>query len=752
MPDPQEPSGQGQLPPPYSLGGDEGSTFDSSNVQVQADGRVNINLESKIAQTLAQIIESQQEDLKNPPPDYDETEGIEEGDIDCPFRLNIVIQIVGSRGDVQPFIALGSALQRWGHRVRIATHDTFADFVRGSGLEFYPIGGDPAELMAYMVKNPGLIPQMRTLRDGEVKKKQVMVAKMLDGCWKSCLDDDPLCTYSLCSGTRCPCSPNVHYALDKYCRLGHVINRWRESINLDPVPNMEGPSLAEALNVPFTYCWSPALIPKPQDWPSHIDICGFLIRDTPTYYPPVDLEKFLQSGEPPVYIGFGSIVVSNPQKLINTVLLAVAQAGVRAIISKGWGNIVGPPDPNIYYIEDCPHEWLFQHVSAVVHHGGAGTTACGLSKSRPSVIVPFFGDQPFWGNMVARSGAGPRPIPYASLTVQNLADGIEFCLTKESKAAAESISYKMRMESGVKAAVNSFHRNLPSARMRCDIIPGQPAVLKYSKGKHPLNLSTAAVLTLIGNNKANENHFKSYKSNPIFIDKHRWDPVTGILSAATATGSRMVQSTGEIFYSPYKQYTRSRSPMPSESLASSSQLGSGISTSNDGKEAGIVTAGKMVGVVIDIPHAAAEGFRQVPRLYGDKPKEYEPVKNWKSGAVFAGKNFVDGMSEGFSGLITLPIKGGKEEGALGVVKGLAKGTIGLATKVPSAGIGLVAYPLHGITKSIDAAFRNNIDKAIVIARLRDGRNKQRREPLTGEEQNGTLLFWKDFQHEEIRAI
>lgn len=112
--------------------------------------------------------------------------------------------------------------------------------------------------------------------------------------------------------------------------------------------------------------------------------------------------------------------------------------------------------------------------------------------------------------MVARSGAGPRPIPYASLTVQNLADGIEFCLTKESKAAAESISYKMRMESGVKAAVNSFHRNLPSARMRCDIIPGQPAVLKYSKGKHPLNLSTAAVLTLIGNNKANENHFKSY--------------------------------------------------------------------------------------------------------------------------------------------------------------------------------------------------------------------------------------------------
>lgn len=97
---------------------------------------MNINLESKIAQTLAQIIESQQEDLQNPPSDYDETEKSEDDDVECPFRLNIVVQIVGSRGDVQLFIALGVALKRYGHRVRIATHDTFADFVRESELEF----------------------------------------------------------------------------------------------------------------------------------------------------------------------------------------------------------------------------------------------------------------------------------------------------------------------------------------------------------------------------------------------------------------------------------------------------------------------------------------------------------------------------------------------------------------------------------------------------------------------------------------
>lgn len=106
--------------------------------------------------------------------------------------MNIVIQVVGSRGDVQPFIALGTELQKHGHRVRLATHNAFDSFVRDSGLEFYPIGGDPAELMAYMVKNPGLIPKMKSLKAGDIQKKRAMVAEMLQGCWRSCVEDDPL--------------------------------------------------------------------------------------------------------------------------------------------------------------------------------------------------------------------------------------------------------------------------------------------------------------------------------------------------------------------------------------------------------------------------------------------------------------------------------------------------------------------------------------------------------------------------------
>lgn len=123
-----------------------------------------------------------------------------------------------------------------------------------------------------------------------------------------------------------------------------------------------------------------------------LDVCGFFFRDSPPYNPPPDLEDFLIAGPPPVYIGFGSIVVDNPQKLMSTVLNAIDKAGVRAIISKGWSNLSGNTSKNIYYIDECPHEWLFQQVSAVVHHGGAGTTACGLMNGKPTAVVPFLGE------------------------------------------------------------------------------------------------------------------------------------------------------------------------------------------------------------------------------------------------------------------------------------------------------------------------------------------------------------------------
>lgn len=122
------------------------------------------------------------------------------------------------------------------------------------------------------------------------------------------------------------------------------------------------------------------------------DICGFFFREPPSYTPPPDLKKFLQRGPPPVYIGFGSIVIDDPAALSRTILEAVLITGCRALISRGWSKLDGPESDDVMFLGDCPHEWLFQRVAVVVHHGGAGTTACGLLNGRPTTIVPFFGE------------------------------------------------------------------------------------------------------------------------------------------------------------------------------------------------------------------------------------------------------------------------------------------------------------------------------------------------------------------------
>jgi UDP:flavonoid glycosyltransferase YjiC (YdhE family) len=121
-------------------------------------------------------------------------------------------------------------------------------------------------------------------------------------------------------------------------------------------------------------------------------VCGFFFRDTPAYEPEPGLVNFLAAGPPPIYIGFGSIVLEDHAQMLTTILDAVRYVGVRAVISKGWSNLTGVASGNVYYIDDCPHEWLFARVAAVVHHGGAGTTACGLRNGLPTLICPFFGE------------------------------------------------------------------------------------------------------------------------------------------------------------------------------------------------------------------------------------------------------------------------------------------------------------------------------------------------------------------------
>ncbi|KAJ5306895.1 hypothetical protein PENANT_c003G01867 [Penicillium antarcticum] len=516
-----------------------------------------------------------------------------------PLQLNIVIQVIGSRGDIQPFVALGKELKEHGHRVRLATHLAFRDFVLGSGLEFFNIGGDPEELMAFMVKNPGLLPGLSTIRSGAIKKRRADMKSIIHGCWRSCIEtgdgtdlhqikedlwsdtvdyrrrpfiadaiiaNPPSLAHIHCAQrlgvplhmmftmpwtptqsfshplavlNQDGCKPTVanfvSYAVVDMMiweGLGDLVNTWRKKfLALDDLDAITAPSLIHRLHIPYSYLWSPALLPKPKDWPENVDICGFSFLPTKSdYEPPKEIADFLEAGPTPIYVGFGSIVVDDQVSLTKIVFEAIQNAGQRAIVSKGWGNLgvdeVDVPD-NILIIGSVPHDWLFQQVSCVIHHGGAGTTAAGLSLACPTIIIPFFGDQQFWGKIVARAGAGPVPIPHKQLTAEKLTEAIQTALQPSTKEKAQEISEKMKNESGVRDGVRSFHRHLDLETLRCAICPSRPAVWHIKHTDIGLSAFAASVLVEMGRLKPDDvvlNRAQEY-------DTYR-DPV-GPISAST---------------------------------------------------------------------------------------------------------------------------------------------------------------------------------------------------------------------------
>ncbi|XP_044499882.1 sterol 3-beta-glucosyltransferase UGT80A2-like isoform X1 [Mangifera indica] len=428
--------------------------------------------------------------------------------------LQIVMLIVGTRGDVQPFAAIGKRLQvniyvqEDGHRVRLATHSNFKDFVLSAGLEFFPLGGDPKVLAGYMVKNKGFLPS----GPSEIHIQRNQMKEIIFSLLPACKEPDPeskvpfkpdaiianppayghthvaealkVPLHIIFTMPWTPTSEFPHplsrvrqqvaYRLsyqivDALIWLGirDMINEFRKKkLKLRPVTYLSG-SWGSPQDVPYGYIWSPQLVPKPRDWGPKIDVVGFCFLDlASSYQPPDPLVKWLEEGKKPIYIGFGSLPVQEPEKMTEIIVTALERTRQRGIINKGWGGLGNLTEPKefVYLLDNCPHDWLFLQCSAVIHHGGAGTTAAGLKAACPTTIVPFFGDQPFWGERVHAKGLGPPPIPVEEFSLDKLVDAINFMLNDKVKECAVELAKAMETEDGVSGAVKAFYKHFPGKK------------------------------------------------------------------------------------------------------------------------------------------------------------------------------------------------------------------------------------------------------------------------------------------------
>ncbi len=212
---------------------------------------------------------------------------------------------------------------------------------------------------------------------------------------------------------------------------------------------------SEGNNLPTIYAYSEHVSPRPHDWPDSAKITGFWrLKDQTNWQPSKEFMNFLQAGDKPLYIGFGSMPFGT-KKNTQILVKAVQMWGGRAVISKGWGGIdISNLPPEIYAIEQAPHDKLFPYMAGAVHHGGAGTTSAGLHAALPTFILPQTYDQPFWGYRVYELGCGPKPISLHKITPKILSNALRDLQDNQNyKDNVTKLAKKLNKENGTLSAV-----------------------------------------------------------------------------------------------------------------------------------------------------------------------------------------------------------------------------------------------------------------------------------------------------------
>lgn len=425
--------------------------------------------------------------------------------------MNILILTLGSRGDVQPYVALGKGLKAAGHTVTVCASSSFEPLITSHGLDYGYMSDEFIKLVDSEAgreamehgRNPfALVKTMLSL----LQESKRIFRTMLKETWETAQAARPdVVIYHPKSlggshiaeklgvpailATPVPvivptaemvavgmpalklgCWYNLlsYKLIDKgYHTYDTEINAFRQdSLGLAPMPKSSSPlQTTDGRPIPVIHGYSEHVSPRPVDWPQSAHITGYwFLEEQPGWQPPARLVDFLAAEAPPVYIGFGSMAGRNPQRLAEIAIEALKKTGQRGILATGWGGLdVSSLPPTVLKIDQAPHSWLFPRVSAVVHHGGAGTTAAGLQAGRPTIITPFMVDQPYWGERVHALGAGSKPIPQNRLTAEKLAAAIREVTTNPAILHnAAILGEKIRAEDGIASAISIIERVVKS--------------------------------------------------------------------------------------------------------------------------------------------------------------------------------------------------------------------------------------------------------------------------------------------------
>ncbi len=417
-------------------------------------------------------------------------------------KLKISLLTIGAMGDTQPFVSLAVRLKQQGHTVNLAARPDFATLAASYEIEFAPLGNPYKSLLrseeVATAIGSGNMLKMLIKQASDSKQRNAFFDRLdtdalraVEGAEAIIYKSSWIPFYSIAEKLGVPSAAAMFMPLTRTRSfpsflIGGSKNRgrtidsllwriteqfvWQVARNFDNKMRNElldlarlpfwGPPALQLERTPLYYAYSPTVIPRPSDWPDRIHVTGFWFSDPPPgWTPPADLIAYLESGPPPVYVGFGSMPSGSAEDTLKLILKALELSHQRGILLSGWAGIGEERKLPEYAfgIQSVPHSWLFPRMTAVVHHGGAGTTGAGLRAGVPSIVTPFVADQPNWARRIEALGVGPRAIPFRELTADLLANAIRQAASDTAmRQRASDIGRRIRSEDGLGTAIDLF--------------------------------------------------------------------------------------------------------------------------------------------------------------------------------------------------------------------------------------------------------------------------------------------------------